>query len=246
MANTGNWTILGNDGLAARLTEAARYLEAPAAMTVSTTPDDVPNGAIATGAALLSDRARSVVSPLYGFRVLEEAARAVQEGEAGNIYGFFGSYRLERGASPDELRDTALVPLLAYALEIFHSTVERVMVRRASLLACDDAWFVTIRLADETLLTLEAMAVRPTGAGPQILVEITGSEQVIRAEPTRQSVVVEPIDAPARALPWWEDEAERLLAYIAARPTEIRSAERLREVWSAIELSVSSGAAVEA
>ena len=245
MANsTGNWTILGIDPLAEELAAAARHVEAPSAMTVSTTPEGVPNGAIVTGAGLLTAQARSVVSPLYGFRVLEEAARAVQSGEAGNIYGFFGSNRLERGASPDNLRDQALVPLLAYALEIFHSTVERVMVRRASLLATNDAWFVTVRLADEILLTLEAMAVRPPGSGPQILVEITGSEQVLRVEPTRQSVVVEPIDAPVHALPWWEDEAERLLQHIAARPTEIRSAERLREVWSAIEQSLRSGSTV--
>ena len=246
MANTGNWTTLGADGLAEQLNEAARYIEAPAALTISTDPDETPASAIATGAALLAEEARSAVSQLYGFRVFEEAARAVQSGEAGKIYGFFGSYRLERGASPDELRDDALVPLLAYALEIFHSTVERVMVRRASLLAPNDAWFVTLRLADETLLTLEAMAARPTGAGPQILVEITGSDQVLRAEPTRQSIIIERTDAPAQALPWWEDEAERLLTYIAARPTEIRSAERLREVWAAVEQSLDSGAAIEA
>lgn len=245
MANTGNWTIIGDDEVAAELTEAARYVEAPTTLTVSTMPAEMPNTAIATGTALLADSARSVVSPLYGFRVVEEAARAVQSGEAGNIYGFFGSYRLERDTAP-EIRDQALVPLLVYALEIFHSTVERVMVRRASLLASDDAWFVTLRLADETLLTLEAMATRAAGSGPQVLVEITGSEQVLRAEPTRQSVVVEHTDAPAGTLPWWEDEAERLLQYIAARPTEIRSAERLREVWAAVEKSLESGTAVEA
>jgi predicted dehydrogenase len=120
------------------------------------------------------------------------------------------------------------------------------MVRRASLLASDDAWFVTLRLADETLLTLEAMATRPAGAGPQVLIEITGSEQVLRVEPTRQSIVVERIDAPAQVHPWTEDEAERLLIYIANRPTEIRSGERLREAWSAIEQSLERGAVVEA
>ena len=246
MANTGAWTILGDERRAALLTAAAQYVATPAPVTVTTTPDDVPTGAIATGGALLSDKARSVVSPLFGFRVLEEAARAVRAGEAGKIYGFFGSSRLERGGAPDEVRDAALVPLLAYALELFHGAVERVMVRRASLLAPDDAWFVTVRLADETLLTLEAMAVRPSGAGPQVLVEITGSEQVLRVEPTRQSVLVERTDAPAQALPWWEDEAERLLQHIATRPTEIRSAERLREVWAAVEQSLERGAAVEA
>jgi predicted dehydrogenase len=243
MANTGNWTILGDERLAAMLTEAAKYIDAPSPMTVSTSPDDYPGGAVATGAALLADGARSVVSPLYGFRVLEEAARAVQAGEAGKIYGVFGSYRLERGASSDELRDQALVPLLAYTLEIFQSAVERVMVRQASLLASDDAWFVTIRLADETLLTLEVMATRSSGAGPQVLVEITGSEQVLRVEPTRQSVILERTDAPAQALPWWEDEAERLLAYIASRSPEIRSGERLREVWAAAEQSLESSTA---
>jgi hypothetical protein len=246
MADTGNWTILGDDEPAGQLREAARYIDAPGPLTVSTEADDLPHGAIATGPALLSESGRSVISLLYGFRVLEEAARSARSGEVGSIYGFFGSYRLERGATADELRDEALVPLLAYALDIFHSTVERVFVKRASLAAADDAWFVTLTLADETLLTLEAMATRPPGAGPQVLIEITGSERVVRAEPTRQSVVVEPLDGPARALPWWEDEAERLLAFIAERPTEIRSAERLREVWSAVEQSLESGAAVEA
>ena len=245
MAN-GAWKILGHDHFAGQLSAAARYVDAPGPLTVTTDPDDAPSGAIATGAALLAPGARSALSPLYGFRVLEEAARAVQAGEAGKIYGLFGSYRLERGTSPDALRDAALVPLLAYALEVFHSTVDRVMARRASLLAPDDAWFVTLRLADETLLTLEAMATRSPGAGPQVLVEITGSDQVLRAEPTRQAVILEPLDGPARALPWWEDEAERLLQVIANRPPEVRSAERLREVWSAVEQSVSSGAAVEA
>lgn len=246
MAETGNWTILGGDELADQLREAARYIDAPAALTVSTDPDDMPHGAIATGAALLASDTRSVISPLYGFRVLEEAARTVQSGEAGSIYGFFGSYRLERGTPPGELRDGALVPLLAYALEISHSSVERVFVKRASLVAENDALFVTLTLADETLLTLEAMATRPPGAGPQVLVEIIGSERVVRAEPTRQAVVVEPLDGHARALAWWEDEAERLLAFIAARSTEIRSAERLREVWSALEQSIESGEAIEA
>jgi hypothetical protein len=246
MADSGNWTILGDDEQAGQLREAARYIDAPAALTVSTDPDDMPHGAIATGAALLASGARSVISPLYGFRVLEEAARTVRSGEAGSIYGFFGSYRIERGASPGELRDLALVPLLAYALDIFHSSVERVFVKRASLATADDAWFVTLTLADETLLTLEAMATRPPGAGPQALVEITGSARVVRAEPTRQAVIVEPLGKHARALPWWEDEAERLLEIIAARPTEIRSAERLREVWSALEQSIESGEAIEA
>jgi len=247
MANgTGNWTILGDDELAERLSEAARYVDAPVALTVTTDPESVPGGAIATGRALLAPAARSVLSPLYGFRVLEEVARAVRDGEVGKVYGLFGSYRLERGASPDTLREEALVPLLAYALDVFQSTVDRVMARRASLLTPDDAWFVTVRLADETLLTLEAMATRSPGAGPQVLVEITGSEQVLRAEPTRQAVILEPLEGPARALPWWEDEAERLLQIIASRPPEVRSAERLREAWAAIEQSVSSGAAVEA
>ncbi|MEZ4522021.1 MAG: hypothetical protein R3A46_10325 [Thermomicrobiales bacterium] len=246
MVDTGNWTVLGEDELAGQLTEAAGYVENSVARTISTAPDDIPTGAVATGRAMLAANARSVLSPLYGFRVLEEAARATREGETGKIYGFFGSYRLERGASSDALRDEALVPLLAYALDIFQSAAERVMVRRASLLATDDAWFVTLRLADETLLTLEAMAARPAGSGPQVLVEITGSEQVLRVEPTRQSVVVERTDAPASALPWWEDEAERLLQHIASRPTEIRSAERLREVWSAVEQSLESGTAIEA
>ena len=71
MANTGNWTILGTSDLAEQLNEAARYIEAPTALTVSTDPDDVPANAITTGAALLADGARSAVSQLNGFRVLE-------------------------------------------------------------------------------------------------------------------------------------------------------------------------------
>lgn len=244
MAETGAWTVLGSDGLADQLRQAAPYVEIESPLAITTDPNDIPGGAFATGSALLGDGAASVVSSLYGFRVLEDTARAVADGDVGAIYGCFGSYRLERGAFPDDC-DRALADLLAWVLDVFPANVARVHARRASLLAENDAWFVTLRLADDALVTLEVMATNASGSGNSLLVEITGSERVIRTEPTRQAVIVERIDAAERALPWWEDEAERMLQFIAARPPETGSGQRLREVWSAVEQSQETGNAVE-
>lgn len=243
MADTGSWTITGPDQLAADLGVVARYVDIPSPITVTTEVDGIRKADIGTGHGLLGDVSRPV-STLFGFRVLEDLAAAVRASTPGKVYGCFGSYRISRDASSDEVTHDALLPLLAYTLELFGSPITRIAARRASLFKPNDAWYVTIRLADEVLLTLEAMASTSPTASPEILVEITGSDQVLRAEPTRQAVTVEPLNAPPSQLAWWEIEAERLLRYIARSTDGALDPARLRQTWDAINHAAASDAPV--
>lgn len=239
MTNTGSWTITGPDQLAADLGEAARYVDIPAPITVTTEIDGITKADVGAGQGVLGDVTRPV-SALFGFRVLEDLADAVRASAPGKVYGCFGSYRVSRDASAEEVTYDALLPLLAYTLELFGSPITRIAARRASLFKPDDAWYVTIRLADEVLLTLEAMACTNPSATPEILVEITGSDQVLRAEPTRQAVTVEPLAGPPAQHPWWEIEAERLL-HVIARPADgPLDPARLRRAWDAIKDAAAS------
>lgn len=244
MANDAfNWEIIGVDDLAAELRAAAPYVPTPRHLAVSTDSATVPDGGIGTGAALLAPDAETVVSPLIGLRALEHIYFAVMNGEVGHIYGLFGSARLPRGSSPD-ITEQTLAELLAYAFEVFHSPVRHGHARRASLLADHDAWFVTLRLASGVLLTLEVLAAGGPGDGQELVVEVTGSERVLRAEPLNQSVRLQRAGEEPRRLPWTEDRAERLLQFIAGREPEVRSGERLRDAWSLIQQSVGEGAGV--
>lgn len=243
MVSTGSWTITGPDQLAADLGEAARYVDIPSPISVTTEVDGITTADVGTGHGLLGDVSRPV-STLFGFRVLEDLADSVRASAPGKVYGCFGSYRVSRDAGSDEVTYDALLPLLAYTLEIFGSPVTRIAARRASLFKPDDAWYVTIRLADEVLLTLEAMAATSPSTSPEILVEVTGSDQVLRAEPTRQAVTVEPLNGPPARHPWWEIEAERLLHYIARPADGALDPARLRRTWDAIKDSAASGAPV--
>ena len=141
------------------------------------------------------------------------------------------------------MRDNALLPLLATCLQLLDRPVHRVWSARSSLLQHNDAWFVTAALDDESLLTLEALAVTDAPAGPELLIEVTAAERVLRAEPLRQAVVVERVGAAPAAYPWWEDTAERYLAAVLAAseaPPE-HAGSRLRAVWRSIQESTASG-----
>lgn len=243
MTSTGGWTISGPDQLAANLGEAARYVGTLTPISVTTEVDGMTRADVGTGHGLLGDVSRPV-SPLFGFRVLEDLAADVRASTPGKVYGCFGSYRISREASADAVAFDALLPLLAYTLELFGSPITRVMARRASLFKPDDAWYVTLKLADEVLLTLEVMAATHPAASPEIQVEVTGSDQVLRAEPARQSVTVEPLNGPPTQLGWWENEAERLLHYIARPNDGSLQPARLRQAWDAMKDAAERGVPV--
>jgi hypothetical protein len=236
------WNIPGDNPLAGRLREATHLVPARTAITIATEAQHVTPDAFVLGPAALERGERLL--PFYAaFEAVEEVKRALDAGAVGRVYGLFGSLRVERGTSAEALIPNALLPLVALALDLLPGEVSRVWARRSSLFAEHDAWFVTLRLADDTIVTLEALASNAPGSGRELLIEVTGSEQVLRAEPTRQAVVVEPLERPASVHPWWEDLAERYLQLLATRadmPPD-GSGPRLRAVWNALLRSDESG-----
>jgi hypothetical protein len=245
-STTHNWTILGSDDMAEALREAAPFRPAPRPLTISTDPANAPADTFVLGPAALSSQSERTAPWQLAFEAVGEVERALRAGEVGQVYGCFGSCRLARAATSEQVSHEALLPLLATTLHLLDRQVTRVWARRSSLLEPDDAWFVTAALDDETLLTLEALAVNDAPGGAELLIEVTGAERVLRAEPLRQAVVVERVGAAPASYPWWEDEAERYLAVVisaaAAPPTNAGS--RLRAVWKAIVESATSGAPV--
>jgi hypothetical protein len=238
-----NWTILGSDATAEALRAAATFRPAPRALTISTDAGNAPADAFVLGPAALASGSELAVPWQLAFEAVSEVVRALRAGDVGQVYGCFASYRLARGASPEQVSHDALLPLLATTLHVLDRQVTRVWAQRSSLLQPDDAWFVTATLDDETLLTLEALAVTDTPGGAELLIEVTGAERVLRAEPLRQAVVVDRVGRAPAAYPWWEDEAERYLAsvIVAAETPSGTAGSRLRAVWQAIGESAASG-----
>ena len=245
MANTGNWTIIGDNPVAEALRETSRYVETATPITLATEPDDVPPDAFAIGPTILVTAVERVVPYYLAYEAIGEVKRALDAGEVGRVYGCFTSFRIARGHDGEAVAHNALLPALAVTLHLLPGPITRVHATRASLLAGDDAWFVTLRLADETIVTIEALAVLDPdgGLGRDMLIEVTCSDRVLRAEPQRQAVVVESLGTAARLHPWWEDLNERFLKLLAEQATTppTQAGSRLRAAWSAIQQSAASG-----
>jgi predicted dehydrogenase len=245
VASTGNWTIIGNNAVAEALRESSRFVETETPITLATEPKNVPTDAFAIGPTILLTSVERVVPYYLAYEAIGEVKRALDAGEMGSVYGCFTSFRITRGHDSEFVAHNALLPALAVTLHLLPAPVTRVHATRASLLAGDDAWFVTLRLADETIVTVEALAVLDPagGIGRDVLIEVTGSERVLRAEPKHQSVVVESLGTAARLHPWWEDLNERFLKLLAEQATTppTQAGSRLRAAWSALQQSADSG-----
>ncbi|HYI16897.1 MAG TPA: hypothetical protein VEX37_15975 [Thermomicrobiales bacterium] len=245
MTKAGNWTIIGDNPIADSLREASRFVDTTTPITVATEPDDLPSDAFAIGPTILVTSVERVIPYYLAYEAIGEVKRALDAGEAGTVYGCFTSFRIARGSDSESVAHIALLSGLAVTLHLLSSPVTRVHSTRASLLGDNDAWFVTLRLADDTIVTLEALAVLDPHdvLGRDILIEVTGSERVLRAEPKRQSVVVESLGAPVKLHPWWEDLNERFLTLLAANATmpSTQAGSRLRAVWAGIQQSADSG-----
>jgi hypothetical protein len=248
VVDTGNWTILGDNPLAHALRNVARYVDAPGPITLATQPGETPDDAYAIGPAVLSSSVEHVVPYFSAFEAVEAIALTLNAGDAGSVYGCFTSFRIQRGSSSDDVALRCLLPALGVTLDLLPSPVTRVHASRASLLTADDAWFVTLRHTDDTIATIEALAVLDPAAGlaRDLLVEVTASGRVLRAEPMRQSVVVEPLGAAATIHPWWEDLNERFLKLLVARAQQPAGSagSRIRAVWAAVKQSADTGEAV--
>ena len=249
MASNQNWTIIGDNPIANSLREAARFVETASPITIATEPGDLPPDAFAIGRTVLVTPVERVVPFYRAYEAIEEIKRTLDAGDVGTVYGCFTSFRIARGNDSESVAYNALLPALAVTLDLLPSPVTRVHCTRASLLTDNDAWFVTLRLANDTIVTLEALAVLDAAEGPgrEALIEVTGSERVLRAEPNRQSVVVESLGSPARLHPWWEDLNERFLKLLAVHATmpPTRAGSRLRAAWAAIQQSAESGQPID-
>jgi hypothetical protein len=245
VTDIGNWTILGANPVADALRDTARFVDAPTPITLATQTGDIPDDAFAIGPAILTSSVERVVPFYSAFEAIEEIQRALDAGEAGRVYGCFTSFRVARGMPANDVALGALLPAVAVTLDLLPNPIVRVHARRASLLAASDAWFVSLRCADDTIATIEALAVLDPAAGltRDLLVEVTASDRVLRAEPMRQSVVVESLGAAGVSHPWWEDLNERFLKLVASRAStpHNQAGSRLRDVWAAVQASAESG-----
>lgn len=238
-----NWTIVGDDPFAAGLRTAARFVPSDRPLTLVTDASAATESAWVVGPAVVRVSSGRY-APYYGaFEAIEEVKRAVVAGEVGKIYGLFGSFRVSRATPAADVAPDALLPLVGVALDIIADPPARVWAANRSLMAAGDAWFVHLRTRNDILITLEALACCEPALGPELLVEVTGHDRVLRAEPMRQAVVVEASGASPAAYPWWEDLDERFLRNILARcaAPDDGLGERLRVVWDALSRSASTG-----
>ncbi len=246
MSGSAGWTILGDTGIARLLREAARYVDTDKPLTIATESGDIPPEAIGVGPAVYASTVRHVVPYFTAFEAIEEVQRAIESGEVGRVYGCYASMRIPRGSSADALIAGAVGPILAVCRDLLPDPVTRVWATRSSLFGEGDSWFITMRLSTDVIVTIEALASAGASAR-ELLVEVTGSDRVLRAEPTTQGIRVEPLGGEVMVWPWWEDLAERFLALVDRRAAAGRwlDGDDLRAVWQAIQQSAGTSQSVE-
>jgi hypothetical protein len=243
MSQPHNWTIVGSNPFADDLRRVAPFVSTDAPISIATESGDISHESFAVGPATLLSKAERFIPYYAAFEAIEFVRDALVSGEAGMVYGCFTSFRIPRGATPEELMLGALLPAVSVTLDLLPKRVIRVFAQRSSLFADGDAWFVTLKLEDETIVSIEAMASNDEPTGRELLVEVTASERVLRAEPMKQSVVVEPLGKAPQAYGWWEDLNERYLLLVTKRAGEPHNnaGSRLRAVWDALQESAQSG-----
>ncbi len=243
MSARSQLTVIGSDPLAEAIRNLAHPPELAEPRTLVTSGTSVPDGAVATGMAMLSPDAVDLLPEYLSFNVMSEVRELVASRECGTIYGGYASHRVESLTTREELSEFGLLPVLSVMLALFPGPVERVWATTANILSSaePDAWFVHIRFADDRLVTIEVLAVNDLNTGDELLVEITGSEKVLRVEPMRQSVWVERWNEPSIRRLWWEIPAERLVGLLANDSVVSGDGPRLRQIWDAVIQSSNSG-----
>ena len=154
----------------------------------------------------------SLVSRLHGLPTMSRLAADCRSGSYGRRYGVFAAHRIPVNFA-SELED-ALFNLLVYVASLIDSPLVRVSATTSELGGqTTAAWFIIARFADDTIATIEVTAVLPESDQPngELVVEVTGSDAVLRAEPERQSVMVNGSNG-LRKFPWYAEPPEFLLA----------------------------------
>jgi hypothetical protein len=152
-----------------------------------------------------------LMSSLHGLPTMARLRVDCQAGRYGRRYGVYAARRLPRNFGVDVRH--ALADLGVYVSSLIDSQLERIQVTRSDQNGTP-AWFILARFSDETIATLEVAALLPDADEPngELLVEVTGSDAVLRAEPERQSIFVSG-NAGIQRQSWYADPAEYLLRY---------------------------------
>ncbi len=159
-----------------------------AGIPVVSLPIDNPDDAIVQ--AMLDGRLR-LMSRLHGLPALDRLYTDCEAELYGRRYGVFAAHRLPRNAVQD--LEPALCDLVVYVASLIDSPLVRLSATTSNLdTSSTAAWFLLARFADDTIATIEVGAMLPEAddAGGELLVEVTGSDAVLRAEPERQSILV--------------------------------------------------------
>lgn len=142
-------------------------------------------------------------------RLIQQAHPAEGSSALGRRYSLFASYRLPQH---DPARLAEAVPsMMHYVCSVLGELPVRVQVTMARLFGEQaDSSFSLLRFGDGTVATVEVAACLPDSAPimPEILVEASGSEAMLRAEPTRQAVQVWSDRGRSGSYGWWVDPAE--------------------------------------
>lgn len=166
-----------------------------------------------------------LMSRHHGLPTMARLAGDCRAGLFGRRYGVFAAHRLPVNFA-DELED-AVSDLIVYVASLIDSPLVRVSATSSNLGGQEPAGsFIIARFADDTIATIEVSAILPGSDQPngELFVEVTGSDAVLRAEPERQSVVVNDGNG-LRKFPWYAEPPEFLLsqALSIAREGQVES-----------------------
>jgi hypothetical protein len=180
------------------------------------------------------------ISSLNGLPTIARLVADNQAGVFGRRYGVYAAHRLPRNFV-DQLDET-LADLTVLVASMIDSPLKQLSATMTPF-----GRFVLARFDDETIATIEVSAVLPPADEPngELLVEVTGSDAVLRAEPERQSILINSSGRVSRQA-WYAEPSEFLLstalASVNGSPSDastsaLRLSQHLREA-SASEHSI--------
>lgn len=215
-----------------------------AGLPVVSLPIDQPDEQIAQA---VFDGGLRFLSSLHGLPTMARLASDCSAGLYGRRYGVFAAHRLPRNAA--DLVPACLCDLVVYVCSLVESPMVRLSATASTLGGkTTAAWFLLVRFADDTIATIEVGALLPDAdeSTGELLVEVTGSEAVLRAEPERQAVITVGSDGLQRQS-WYAEPSEWILTH-AVKLLESSSAPQQRSlsnIWTLLHEAARSIEAVE-
>lgn len=151
------------------------------------------------------------ISRLHGLPTLARLQKDALSGAIGRRYGVFAAHRVPANFAGDlgEMVDD----LITCCCTLIDAPLTRVSATRSDLgTPATAGWFILARFADDTIATIEVAAVLPESEDPngELLIEVTGSDAVLRAAPEQQGVVVNSSSGHQRSA-WYADPSGFLL-----------------------------------